>query len=488
MHHYLLSAAVAAFSFTSMAQNTVNWGPEIAVADGSVYGNTRPRLVLTSENTPVVIFGKSATGDLYVSRWNGAAFASPVQVSPAGLPTYLANWTGPGIAAHGDTVVAVFKAQPIESGKIFAVRSVDGGLTFSDTIRVDDHTTGRVFLPSVTMDDAGNPVVSYMAFTGMSQEPHYKIAQSQDAGISFSASVEASSVNTGEACDCCPSEIAANGQDRILLYRNNNQNMRDIFGARSTDNGQTFTSGGNLEYLFWNVNSCPSTGPHGLFKGDSLITVSASKASGNYRVYASVASLSPTMSFVHQAQPEPPANVSGSQNYPRISGENDTIIMVWEEKETSNPEIFCSVITDGNVQRFSDYKARVNTVVSGVQTNPDVIYRDGYFHVVFQDAASGDVIYRRGTIADVIGIEETGHGKISVSPNPSADGNFILSGLPENVVLTLTDVSGKAVDFLQTTVNGDTMICPEEVPSGVYILRAETTFGVSEYRLVKSHR
>jgi hypothetical protein len=479
MYHYLLSGiALLASAAHSFSQNSVSWGPEITVADGSVYGNMRPRMALTTGNEPVVVFGKNG-GSVHVARWNGTAFATPVAILPTGLLTYLATWTGPDIAAHGDTVVATFKALPFAEGKIYAVRSTDGGITFSDTIRVDDHETGRSFLPAIAMDASGNPVINYMVFEGSATDPRYVITHSSDAGLSYSPGLEASSVNSGEACDCCPAEVVIDGNREALLYRNNNNNSRDVFAAYSSDGGATFPTGENLEELYWNVTSCPSTGPHGLFAGDSLYTVSANRVSGSYRVYISSATATTALTFAHQVSPIPPVNTNGTQNYPRISGENGTIVLAWEEKETNTPDIFCAVSTDGTIAGLTTYKARVNASPGGIQTNPDVIYKDGFVHIVYQDGASGDVIYRKGTIVSVTGISETATIHPDVYPNPSADGTFLVTGLPqESWKLSVADLSGKTVEStFQAVQGGWSVALSAAAKSGAYLLILEDASG-----------
>ena len=61
-------------------------------------------------------------------------------------------------------------------------------------------------------------------------------------------------------------------------------------------------------------------------------------------------------------------------------------------------------------------------------------------HVVYQDYASDDVIYRRGTIADVTGVNDLIAEQVHVSPNPTS-GHIQISGLPnidaEKIVSTI---------------------------------------------------
>jgi hypothetical protein len=273
------------------------------------------------------------------------------------------------------------------------------------------------------------------------------------------------------------------GNNEVLLFRNNMSNTRDIYGILSEDGGTTYGSCTDLESLGWVVTSCPSTGPHGLFKGDSLFTVSANRSSGAYRVY--ISSADANLSQNQQTSPLPPNNSNGSQNYPRISGENDTIVLVWDERETSNAEIFCSVAVNGLIQGLSTYKSRVNVVTTGIQTNPDVIYKNGFVHIVYQDAASGDVIYRKGTIVDVTGLPENALLEASVYPNPSANGMFVIgSDVAKDYMLSVTDLAGKAVPFaVQQTASGITITLDSAAVSGTYLLMLGNETG--EQRCVK---
>ena len=213
--------------------------------------------------------------------------------------------------------------------------------------------------------------------------------------------------------------------------------------------------------------------------GDSLFSVAASNASGDYRVNISSIAINTNLSIEQQVAVIPPTNVNGGQNYPRISGESDTLVLVWEEKETSNPEVFCSVTTNGNIAAFSSYKSRVNEITTGVQTNPDIVYKNGFAHIVYQDAASGDVIYRKGTIVSVAGINSLDIASVSVYPNPSMDGVFHLQGLPaESWKATVSDLAGNTiVSQLVAGQNGVQLLLHSTVKNGVYFLVLENNTG-----------
>lgn len=472
----LLFISFFVFSFTSISQYSIIWEPEITVSDGSIYGNLRPRATVTDANVPVVIYGKSGTmNNVVISRWNGSSFDAPIEILPAGTSSYFASWTGPDIASKGDTVIAVFKLDPIDNGNVYSIRSTDGGVTFSDTIRVDNHEVEVAWMPSMDIDNNGNPVVTYMAHDGVWSNPHYVISTSSDAGVTYNPSQNIITI-PGEACDCCPAEMIIQDQKQVLLFRNNNGNIRDIHGVLSLDGGATFPHQANLDNLSWSLMSCPSTGADAVFVGDDLITAFASQAEGKYRVYLSASSASTDLTFNSRTMMALPTLGNDTQNYPRISGANDTIVMAWEEKDAGNTEVFCSVSLPGMdpVATLVSFKSKANTTTTGVQTNPEIIYKNGFVYIFYQDNSTGDLLYRRGTIGDVTGIEELTQ-TISAHPNPSANGEFVISDASE--INSVVGSNGVSVPFSLNKSNSSILLKIKDESAGVYFLTYRTNAG-----------
>ncbi len=456
-----------------LAQQGIVWEPEITVADGSVAGNVRPRLSLTTDDLPLVVIGKSGNGELFVVRGNGTSFDAPVQVTPPGMQTYLANWTGPDIASNGNNVVVVFKAQTLLEGHIYAVRSTDGGITFGDTLRVDNHDIGQTWMPALDMDENGNPHVTYMIFNAQGLDERIVVTSSQDGGATYLPQQVVTGSAPGVACDCCPPEIIIQGQYQLALFRNNESNVRDSWGSLSTDGGASYNSDANLDNLGWVINSCPSTGPHGVILGDSAYTVSASRADGTYRVYASAVGLSGGLNLNHvQIMQEPTSAAGDSQNFPRISGSGDTLIVVWEEKEAGNTDIMCAIATDGLVQTLGTFKSKVNETTMGVQSKPDVILRNGVVHVIYEELTSGNVIYRKGMVTNVAAITELPEPNFELYPNP-ARSYVVITKIDPTAIhdVRMTDQLGRQIPVTQTQTNeGMKLIWSNEIQSGTYTI------------------
>jgi len=370
----------------------------------------------------------------------------------------------------------------MDFGKIYSVRSLDGGLTFSDTIRVDNHPLGHTWLPSLDIDENSNPSVVYMAHDSNGMNPRYNVVHSINKGLTYQNEMEITLTIPQEACDCCPAEYVINGNQHALLYRNNDANIRDIYAVYSDDDGANYSSYVNVNDLNWTLSSCPSTGPHGIFNNGKLLTASASAASGKYRAYLSETVTSPSLVLQSQTMMTPPENINGVQNYPRISGKNDTIVLIWQENSPSNNDIFSGITVSGSVQELVDSKAIVNDSTLGSQSNPDIIYANGKIHCVFQDAISGKVIYKRG-ILSMNSISQIPDQDIMVFPNPLSTSLTIKSNLL-NSSYTIYNVLGEIVQTgdltsLQTEVNLSAL------PNGSYQLKIGK-YQLKSFQIIKN--
>ena len=77
-----------------------------------------------------------------------------------------------------------------------------------------------------------------------------------------------------------------------------------------------------------------------------------------------------------------PGVQQGSQNYPRIAGEGNTIGVVYQEYISGSPgyECYFAYTFDGDSKL--DSIALLNEQPLASQTNPDVVFADGVFHFV----------------------------------------------------------------------------------------------------------
>jgi len=477
IHFYMINiyttACFVLLSFINFAQHSITWEPEIIVSDGSLFGNIRPRMTILENGNPVILYGKTEAENLHVSVWNGTTFNAPIQIVPSGMSAYVANWTGPDIESKGDTIIAVFKLNPLETGNVYSVRSTDGGVTFSDTIRVDNHDNGVAWMPSMDLDDDGNPVITYMAHGASWSDPEYVLVNSDDAGLTYNPEFSVSNV-AGEACDCCPAEVVVEGQKQVLLFRNNDANIRDIYAVLSNDGGATFPYEQNVDSLDWFITSCPSTGPDGIFMNDKLYAVSMSKGGVGYsRIYVSSSSVADSILLETKMVIPEPDPVYAIQNFPRISGENDTIVMTWQENVGNNTEIFYSVSATGgdHLNNLTTSKYIANDSTGGVQAVPDIRYKNGFVHLTFQDVITGNTIYKRGQIQSTAYLPEQLES-IEFGPNPSQTGLFVFS--KELKIQSLVNELGQSVAYTQSAIGPEAHVQLNENLNGNYFLTYRT--------------
>ena len=456
-----------AFNGHSQNQSTIVWEDTISVAQGNLYGNTRPRITLNSQDEPVVVFGRNIDGTIHTARFNGNNFDTPIQITPNDFQCYLANWTGPEIDASGDTIMIVFKESPLQEGHVFSVRSTNGGLDFTDPVRTDSHPVGVAWLPNIAFDDNGNPSVIYMAHDQIWMNPRYVVSHSDDGGVTFNPEQEVTSAVPDEACDCCPATIAKKDNLQALIFRNNEGSIRDMFAVKSQDGGQSFPEYENIDHLNWMINQCPSTGPDAFIDQGNLFTVSGSQASGRYRCYISKTDMVNTQTPVGGFMLPAPQSSVGNANYPRIHGNYDSLFVVWQAAETSNYEVYCAYASGDDFSTFEQTKSQINLVNSGTQSNPDIYYRNGYVHVVFQDGISGNVLYRRGRLSTA-NLNETHPLDLLIYPNPAT--NIInITGLSKDTPFQIYTLAGKKIT--QGIVrHSSPSISIEDIKNGIYVI------------------
>jgi hypothetical protein len=378
-------------------------GVAIPVADDNTYGKTRARIVTATNDIPVVMWGSKTSDKVYTARLDGNAFSTPVQITPGDMEGFVSDWAGPDIASNGDDVFVTFHSQPEATGFVYVVKSSDGAVTFGDTVRAESATVEQSRYPVIAVDPIGNPAVMFMKFEGNWIDPQYVVANSTDGGVTYLNDTNASELAPGEVCDCCPAALLSEGQRQVAMFRNNDENLRDLWVTVSNDNGADFDTGDDMDPNNWIINSCPSTGPDGYINEDTLYTVVMSAGQGASRIYMSSVHL-PTATRGNTWEVAPNMNSSANQNYPRIAGEGEVLGIVYQEAASGNIDCYITISIDGG-NAFSA-PVLLHEETSGTQRNPDLTYGNGQFHVVFEDIGAGSLIYRTVELPG-LGISET---------------------------------------------------------------------------------
>src|SRR5438045_99615 len=109
MKLFFTSLCVLILSITLQAQKSVTWNMGMNIAS-SASANEHPRIAVDRNGNPLITWHHMARS--MFSRRNGSAFTTPVLLNPGYMTIAGASWMGPDIAAHGDTIYAVYKQTP----------------------------------------------------------------------------------------------------------------------------------------------------------------------------------------------------------------------------------------------------------------------------------------------------------------------------------------------------------------------------------------
>jgi len=470
---------ITVFTFISIislsAQTVVQWTDSTVIASTTL-PITAPRIAFLGDGTPLVTWGTSGNpARIWCSRYENNAFTTPVSVVQSAMQPALYGFGGYDVAVSGNQVFVVF--EQTQQG-ILLTTSMDGGLTFNPPVTVQGAVSGGAnTLASIVIDGTGNPVISYILDKGGAT---YQVKRSSDGGQTFLDAVIGNAPSPGGVvCECCTSDMLASGDSIWMIYRNNNQNLRDIWVSRSTDLATTFDSATDVDSTDWVLNFCPIAGPQMARAGDSLVTVWTSGASGKGRIYMSTLHAG-TMQFGDQLAF--PAQVDQSvQSQPDITASGDTIGLVFVEKSR---EIYFHYSTNGSMPLPSQstlFKDGTHTL-----QYPAINFRNGVFHLVYADPTSDKVLYRRGVITQSSAIKEPAQPiSFELFPNPSNGITTVKTAGEAIQSYRITDVQGKLIQFWETVPRDNININLEGNPDGLYFIHLKIQDGWHQARLLK---
>jgi hypothetical protein len=87
-------------------------------------------------------------------------------------------------------------------------------------------------------------------------------ARSTDGGRTFAANVDATGGQPNPICHCCRVGAACDANGGLAIaYRNDIDDLRDMFLVRSEDGGHNFSTPAPLERTGWKLPNCPMDGP-----------------------------------------------------------------------------------------------------------------------------------------------------------------------------------------------------------------------------------
>ena len=409
----------------SFSQNLI-WSQPIEVASGFPT-SLRPRIALDNQDNPIIIFAQNANpNQLYKTKFNNNAFEPVVSLVTAA--PYVSSAAGPEIAFADDVIYISFED---ENEGVYILKSIDGGNTFSDTVRVDN-VHNKAVLPNVNIKSDFNPLLSFTRVNSSWTQINQAVSNSIDGGQTFLPDVSASIITPNQPCECCFSKVVSEGNIQVSIFRNNDNNIRNFYASVSHDEGQSFSDYLEIDLLDWNLNACPDAGPDAYLKNGKLFIAYRSGSLGPNRVF--VARIDLTSLSVEQVTPVDEALSSSMvQKYPDIAGDESNVGVVWMDNRSILNDCFFSYSTDGfdswsNPVYISDSSLMVQFV------EPDVAYRNNKFHFVYRNQNQNIILYRTADFQNTSSLNEVVF---------NLDINDSKIQLPEYLNYQLFDVSGK---------------------------------------------
>ena len=328
--------------------------PQMAVSGNSVY------VVWNDNSTGIfgIFLAKSVDG--------GTNFGAPVNISRD-----IGSSSSPQFAVSGNDVYVVWQATTNGKYQIIFAKSTDGGATFGTPANISNNSGDSSF-PKITV--SGNNVYIAWAFTVTKKDYDILFTKSSDGGTTFSTPVNLSN-NFG---DSGIPQMAVSGNNVFVTWENNGLGDFDVFVAKSTDNGNTFTAPVNVSH-----DPKQSGAPQIAISGNNVYVVWMDNTPGNYDVFVAK-SIDDGSTF---GKPINLSNNGGDSGYPEMAASENNVYVVWTDTVSNkNYDILFSKSTDGGTTFGTPVNISNNSGASGWAQ----VSVAGNVYVIWDDSTPGN--------------------------------------------------------------------------------------------------
>jgi BNR repeat-like domain len=204
------------------------------------------------------------------------------------------------------------------AGIVFST-STNNGVSWSQPVFVDTDPSTKLlrgFFDAVIMPNDELAVVYLKDVAGSTKHEERDLRMA----ISKNGVMQPEVILDAIACDCCPVNISVNNQQVQVIYRDNNDDIRDMAILTSKDNGASFSASRILSTDNWKINGCPHSGAVTFHNGKN--SISAWQA-GSEKL--------PGVRFVDAAGKKLFIEPDLSAKNPALAGDANNQFMVWEQ-------------------------------------------------------------------------------------------------------------------------------------------------------------
>lgn len=161
-----------------------------------------------------------------------------------GSSNFEASWASMALDKYGGIYVVFQSWEPGPHRNIYFLRSTDGGNNFSDSVLVIDTPYGQQ-RPSIAVDSSGQNIFVAWDDQRNSNPPEvdYDIyfSKSMDGGMTFQPSIRVNDTDTSISWQQNPSIGCTRSGNTIYVAWDDERNQtRDVYFSRSVDGGQSF--------------------------------------------------------------------------------------------------------------------------------------------------------------------------------------------------------------------------------------------------------
>jgi hypothetical protein len=413
----------------------------------------------------------------------GQSFSANVQVNAEFTGVTGNNDQAQAVFARAGHIYVVWHVFAVQN--IYITMSDDRGETWSNPVQVNQDINEVQRFQDVVVDSEGRVYVSWMAFFNQARGHDCRVARSDDYGQTFNDPVSITGQTEGDPCDCCAHAMAVNDNDEILFaWRNNVDNIRDVYFTKSTNSGVSFPTATRVDFNNWLLPGCPATGPTIRTVGDDVYIAWVSGESGPYRVWLNHSSDN-GLNFDGMLEVSPGVPGDAMQNFPELAAGPDGIVwLTWQDGRMGNYDVWAALSEDYGTS-FSESQRVNDDVGTTLQVAPVGDCDDvGNIFVAWTDERNGekDIFFSANT--PFVGLlnesitTAPNRMELIAYPNPFNPSTVVSYQLQvaNKVNLDIYDVTGRLIEsplhhswrdagLHEVTFDGS------ELTSGIYILQ-----------------
>ena len=259
----------------------------------------------------------------------------------------------------------------------------------------------------------GNPVIAFIHYEAGWVNASQVVIRSYDEGETFTDLISIDNTS----CECCTPSLVAGESNYGVSYRDNDANIRTFKVRISSNETADFTGSLETDLTNWEVSGCPSSSSDGFITGDTLYSTWMSKPGSLTEIYMSRLNIDEEL-IIDWSVVDSDIDY-GSQNHPKMDGDSETQVVVWEEYRELKKDIYGVVIQNG-VYGPSFSVTEGDSIEN--KENVDVMYDkdSNIFHLVYRNNGENAVAYRTMSPSS-LSIEKLDSDLFRLYPNPAFD-------------------------------------------------------------------